>query len=183
MYPDSVSRKISINSSLGLHPFRYPASSSFARNYSRASEPFNKLVREYEIVIMNLTRHACIVHRVAVTETASSTGRRTKNQGVGTLNRIMKGLHLPAPFSLLLAFSSQFHLPVVRWHFRFSPIFVCSFRMIIMFAFDSSFRTRNEIFNKLVTRPSGDREPRRHGNVINCRRVLAAVNSWLFNVI
>lgn len=76
--------------------------SPFTQNYSRATEPFNKLMEEHEIAITGLTCRTCAVHRVAVAETAREQQRNAgrKQARVVTGNQIIKGLLLFAPLSI-----------------------------------------------------------------------------------
>lgn len=92
-----------------LHPLSFP----FTQNYSRANEPFNKLVEEHEIAITGLTRRTCVVHRVVV-----AGKRRESNDETQTEN---KGRYRESNYKRVASFRTLFlFLAVLNF---FEPIF------------------------------------------------------------
>lgn len=101
-----------------LHPLGFP----FTQNYSRANEPFNKLVEEHEIAITGLTRRTCVVHRVAV-----AGKQRESNDETQTGN---KGRYRESNYKRVASFRTLFlFLAVLNF---FEPIFPLAFRFIAL---------------------------------------------------
>lgn len=109
-----------------LHPLGFP----FTQNYSRANEPFNKLVEEHEIAITGLTRRTCVVHRVVV-----AGKRRESNDETETEN---KGRYRESNYKRVASFRTLFlflavlnffepipSLSFLTFHFIASSFFIC----------------------------------------------------------